>query len=819
MGVIDRRAIRHINRPGKYDVCEVFSQPRVVPVAEERGLRAGWSLDVKSVDKTTGRSWNLLDPVQREMAFDLVRRDKPHTVILSPPCTKFCALLRLCKNGVDRKDWIEAVRMVNAAVKIAEIQLDAGRHFVFEHPLTASSWRLPSLKRLRQRAGVCETVLHQCMYGLTSKDADGVAPAKKPTRILCSSIAVRDMLSLKCDGSHRHVQLISGRAAAAQEYPPDLCSAIVDGVELEILASGQRACNSQSGNGHWREAHAADQLLSIREEDTGLEWEQVGDDEHVAAGDTCEAHFVPVDGEYVDDITGLPLDPALVHKGRLGEMQGFDSRGVYAVRTRSWAKANGIPILGNRWVDRMKGDVVRSRLVAQDFNHSKGKQGPDELFAATPPLVAARFVTSRCASSVSLPRRLRRQLMTLDFEKAFLNGLMVRDVCIELPSEDGRGQGGKFVGHLRKAMYGLREAPVIWQDVVRELMSDLGFAACRTMPSVYYHREWDVCVVAHVDDFLSCGPKDSLLKLKEQLLERFSCSGDILGEGEDEVKELSFLGRKITLTDEGLEWRGDRRQVQTYLKRAKLEESSPVDTPGVKHSGEEPTELMSSGDATQHRSLVALANFISQDRVDVGFATKALSQTMANPRVGDEAGVKRLGRYFRKYPSAVLKFGWQADPSGVTAYSDSDWGGCEKTRRSTTGGVLLHGKHLLGFWSRTQQTVSLSSCEAEINALIKSGVEGLGLRNLVRHCGSEKAELKLHTDASAAVGVCRRLGAGKQKHLSIKQMWAQEKVDRGDFDIAKVPRESNVSDVLTHHPTNAELEKFMGILGVRRDSR
>ena len=50
-------------------------------------------------------------------------------------------------------------------------------------------------------------------------------------------------------------------------------------------------------------------------------------------------------------------------------------------------------------------------------------------------------------------------------------------------------------------------------------------------------------------------------------------------------------------------------------------------------------------------------------------------------------------------------------------------------------------------------------------------------------------------------------------------MWAQEKVDRGDFDIIKVPRDSNASDVLTHHPTNAELEKFMGILGIRRDSR
>ena len=62
--------------------------------------------------------------------------------------------------------------------------------------------------------------------------------------------------------------------------------------------------------------------------------------------------------------------------------------------------------------------------------------------------------------------------MVLDFEKAFLNGAMERDVCIELPLEDARRDGGKNVGYLKKAMYGLREAPAIWQKVVRHLMKE-----------------------------------------------------------------------------------------------------------------------------------------------------------------------------------------------------------------------------------------------------------------------------------------------------------------------------------------------------------
>ena len=57
----------------------------------------------------------------------------------------------------------------------------------------------PSLQRLRRRAGVHEVVLDQCMFGLTSKDQDGVGLAKKPTRLLTSSVTVRDRLQIRCD--------------------------------------------------------------------------------------------------------------------------------------------------------------------------------------------------------------------------------------------------------------------------------------------------------------------------------------------------------------------------------------------------------------------------------------------------------------------------------------------------------------------------------------------------------------------------------------------------------------------------------------------
>ena len=136
---------------------------------------------------------------------------------------------------------------------------------------------------------------------------------------------------------------------------------------------------------------------------------------------------------------------------------------------------------------------------------------------------------------------------------------------------------------------------------------------------------------------------------------------------------------------------------------------------------------------------------------------------MAKPRVGDVAVLKRLARYLREFPECFYLFAWQNVPTEVSVFTDSDWAGCARTRRSTSGGVILLGTHLLMHWSRTQQSVALSSCEAEVNAINKGGVEGLGLLHMLGSCDIV-LPVVLRTDASVAKGVVERAGAGKVKH-------------------------------------------------------
>ena len=61
------------------------------------------------------------------------------------------------------------------------------------------------------------------------------------------------------------------------------------------------------------------------------------------------------------------------------------------------------------------------------------------------------------------------------------------------------------------------------------------------------------------------------------------------------------------------------------------------------------------------------------------------------------------------------------------------------------------------------------------------------------------SRLFLSTDSSAAKGICNRRGLGKVRHIDINTLWLQDRVNKGDTIIKKVPGETNISDALTKY--------------------
>ena len=102
-----------------------------------------------------------------------------------------------------------------------------------------------------------------------------------------------------------------------------------------------------------------------------------------------------------------------------------------------------------------------------------------------------------------------------------------------------------------------------------------------------------------------------------------------------------------------------------------------------------------------YRALTARGIYLNQDRYDISFAVKELSRKMPNPDGEDWERLKRLGRYLLGRPRMVQSFDYQSNYSNLHTSTDSDHAGCLKTRKSTSGGVVNLGKHVIKHWSST----------------------------------------------------------------------------------------------------------------------
>ena len=102
----------------------------------------------------------------------------------------------------------------------------------------------------------------------------------------------------------------------------------------------------------------------------------------------------------------------------------------------------------------------------------------------------------------------------------------------------------------------------------------------------------------------------------------------------------------------------------------------------------------------------------------------------------------------------------------MTVYSDSDWAGCKKTAKSTSGGVIQRGSLYIRSWSSTQKCVTLSSGEAELVAMVRTSTEVIGMIQLAADWGLQMGG-EILADSAAALGVVKRKGCGKLRHVKV----------------------------------------------------
>ena len=160
-------------------------------------------------------------------------------------------------------------------------------------------------------------------------------------------------------------------------------------------------------------------------------------------------------------------------------------------------------------------------------------------------------------------------------------------------------------------------------------------------------------------------------------------------------------------------------------------------------------------------------------------------------------------------------FPYQSEPNRLHVYTDSDFAGYVKSRKSSSGGVVFLGKSTIRTWSSNQSVIALSSGEAEYYALVKGASQGIGVQNIMNYLGVEVIEkVQLLSDASAAIGIASRRGSGKVRHIEVNKIWLQDKVLSGNMGLSKGSTGNNVADALTKHVEAEILVRHMKNVGM-----
>ena len=152
-------------------------------------------------------------------------------------------------------------------------------------------------------------------------------------------------------------------------------------------------------------------------------------------------------------------------------------------------------------------------------------------------------------------------------------------------------------------------------------------------------------------------------------------------------------------------------------------------TPGVDALRKkiEEEELLDKEQHSYYRKTVGQLLWLCPVRPDVTFAVKELSRGVSAPTSSHLNKLRHLLRYLysTKEHKVELRPKVLLDAKNtclnVTCYADSDWAGCTATRKSTSGVLCSVLGSTICTISRTQQTLALSSGEAELYAL------GLGI--------------------------------------------------------------------------------------------
>jgi len=306
----------------------------------------------------------------------------------------------------------------------------------------------------------------------------------------------------------------------------------------------------------------------------------------------------------------------------------------------------------------------KARLVAKGFTQTYGIDY-SETFAPVAKLNTVRILLSLAANR-DWP------LHQLDVKNAFLNGNLEEEVYMDIPP-GFENKFGSNVCKLNKSLYGLKQSPRAWFEKFTQSMKKQGYIEGHANHTLFTKISCNgkiAVLIVYVDDIVLTGDDTvEMAGVKEKLAVDF------------EIKDLGSMRYLVARSKKGIVV-SQQKYILDLLKETGMSGCRPADTPmdpNVKlwEKGSVPV------DTGRYQRLVGKLIYLSHTRPDIAFSVSVVSQFMHFPFEEHLEAVYRILRYLKGNPGKGLFF--KTSERNVSIFTDADWAGSVKDRRSTSG--------------------------------------------------------------------------------------------------------------------------------------
>jgi transposase InsO family protein len=461
-----------------------------------------------------------------------------------------------------------------------------------------------------------------------------------------------------------------------------------------------------------------------------------------------------------------------------------------------------------KWVFKLKHDANgnacrhKARLVAKGFTQKFG-QDYDDTFAPV-----ARHTTLRTLLTVAASKKL--QVRHYDVKTAFLNGDISEDLYMVQPEGFIKPGEEHKVCQLKEAIYGLKQSARNWNQKIDFVLKENGFRQSEADQCLYI-KKYDsayVYILLYVDDLLLCGCTELIKTTADILNQHF------------EVKDLGevslYLGIEIARDSNGHFVLSQTNKIRQIIAEFGLSDANGCTTPmNTEYLNITEDEKLLDSNEQYRKAVGALLYVAITTRPDISAAVSILCRKVSSPRQCDWTAVKRVIRYLKQTVNMQLKL-CKDDNLKLIGYVDADWAGDKTDRKSTSGYLFQLGKATISWTSKKQESVALSSTEAEYIAAATASQEMIWLRQLLSDLQVPIiGPTVMYEDNQGCIKLaCNEKSSARTKHIDVRHHHLRDLQARNIIDLKYCASDQMLADVMTKPLARHKLNSISELMGL-----